>query len=300
MTTKQLKLLEEILDIAPDEKLNIVLNKALTLALLIDNTQLSGWLQNELCGYTENPMTPPVYRKVDGWFADSNGNRLEEYYSNSPNFKFNYFYLRQGIPQLEHWVSENQRISLHSSNAIDTIAAELDVPITQFILEPSLIKPVFQSIRNHLIKELIIIRKAINSNLTFFSNTEMQKLISNLHPTLQTVAAKLIENEHYRSAILDTFIKLVEEVKKKSNVFDKDNSPLVDFVFSPKNPILKISDDDNEQQGLMFLFKGAIMYFRNANAHQVKNIDDSVKAFQILGFASLLFQILDDTYLAKS
>lgn len=39
------------------------------------------------------------------------------------------------------------------------------------------------------------------------------------------------ENEHYRPAILDTYIGLIEAVKNKSNVKDKDGSPLMDFVF---------------------------------------------------------------------
>jgi hypothetical protein len=45
-------------------------------------------------------------------------------------------------------------------------------------------------------------------------------------------------------------------------------------VFSAKNPILKFNDgtndsDKSEQQGMMHLFAGAMLAFRNSRAHEI-------------------------------
>jgi len=292
MTNKQFSQLEQLIDIASEEDLTTLLNKSLTFALITENDSLANWLQCELGGYTEKI---PGYRKVSGFFTDRNNRKLHEYYSNLSDI--NYLCFNNGISELEKWSKENKQLTIQSAKAIDIISNRLSIPITQFSFQPPAIIPVLQKIRIHLIEELIGIRKSYNTNTTYFTKNEIQKLILNLHPTIQNVASKLIEDEHYSSAILKVFIKLVNEVQTKSNVYDRDNSPLMDFVFSPQKPILKISDDVNERQGLLFLFKGAVMYFRNSNAHHIKETTDSSKAFQVLEFASFLLKTLDECVL---
>ena len=68
-------------------------------------------------------------------------------------------------------------------------------------------------------------------------------------------------------------------------------------VFSAKNPTLAFNDlqtqsDLDEQQGLMFLFAGTILAFRNPRAHELI-LDDPERALETIGFISLLAKLLD-------
>jgi uncharacterized protein (TIGR02391 family) len=68
-------------------------------------------------------------------------------------------------------------------------------------------------------------------------------------------------------------------------------------VFSAKNPILKFNDGTNdseksEQQGMMHLFAGAMLAFRNPRAHEIVT-DDPENALEILSFLSFLAKAAD-------
>lgn len=58
---------------------------------------------------------------------------------------------------------------------------------------------------------------------------------------------------------------------------------------------MKVSDDKDEQQGAMWLFKGAVMYVRNANAHKLTQWEDAQKALEWLSMASALFYIIQES-----
>lgn len=63
-------------------------------------------------------------------------------------------------------------------------------------------------------------------------------------------------------------------------------------AFSLQNPILKISDNKDEQLGYMWLFSGAVMAIRNSFAHTINEIEKN-EAIEWLYFASALFRQLD-------
>ena len=68
-------------------------------------------------------------------------------------------------------------------------------------------------------------------------------------------------------------------------------------VFSPKSPILRFNDgvsesDKSEQQGMMHLFTGAMLAFRNPRAHQIV-ADNPENALEILSFLSFLSKAAD-------
>jgi len=71
-------------------------------------------------------------------------------------------------------------------------------------------------------------------------------------------------------------------------------------VFSPKNPILKISENIDEQQGYMWMFSGAVMAIRNSHAHKVIKPETRQETIEWLGFASALLKILDKAELINS
>lgn len=302
MTKKQLQEIENIIDIASSGSLLISMNKALTFTLLTDNEELSHWLECELGGYNvgnqayiDNPQTVPDYRKVVGIYMDDNDKTLQQYYRDLDFI--NFYILREGISELESLTNSDELISILKAQAFEHMSKQFSVPITKFVFPSTAIHSVLQAIRNKLIKQFVEIKKKYKNEIGLLSKTDSMKYLQGLHPSIQKIAAQYFEDEHYRSAILDSYIGLIQAVKDKSNVFDKDGSPLMDFIFSPNKPILKVSDDKDEQQGAMWLFKGAVMYLRNANAHKLTPWEDSQKTLEWLSMASALFHTIQESEL---
>lgn len=118
--------------------------------------------------------------------------------------------------------------------------------------------------------------------------------LEGLHPRVQEVSGALYRDGHYRQAILDAYIALGEHVRKASGLGELDNTPLMQQAFSPKRPILQVSDDADEQLGFMWLYSGAVMGIRNPKAHRLVEQKDAERALEWLAFASVLFRVLDE------
>ena len=120
-----------------------------------------------------------------------------------------------------------------------------------------------------------------------------------LHPDIARACSKLFENGHYSEAIENGCKALDMLVKLRSMRTDPSGTELMQLVFSPKSPILKYNDQTNdseksEQQGMMFLFSGAMLAFRNPRAHGLLQ-DHPENAVEILSFLSMLAKSLDRT-----
>src|SRR5438093_1210108 len=113
-----------------------------------------------------------------------------------------------------------------------------------------------------------------------------------LHPRIAAVCADLYRDGHYRNAVLDASVALVNFVKEKSRRHDLDGAPLMRTVFSRNNPILAFNDlsdqtDQDEQEGMMHLFEGAVLALRNPRAHTL--LDDSPEmALEYIALLSML------------
>jgi uncharacterized protein (TIGR02391 family) len=119
----------------------------------------------------------------------------------------------------------------------------------------------------------------------------------NLHMEIARAVNRLFEDGHYANAVEDACKVLDLLVKMRSGRHDLSGTELMQSVFSPKNPTLKFSDLKNEserseQQGLMFLYAGAMMAFRNPRAHGLIQ-DDAENALDYIAFLSLLAKMLD-------
>lgn len=121
----------------------------------------------------------------------------------------------------------------------------------------------------------------------------------NLHPQIAQSIEKKFADGHYADAI-ETACKVLNNlVQNKAGVFDIDNTKLMQRVFARDKPLLSFNDlanDDlkNEQQGMMFLFAGAMQGLRNPRAHRV--IEDHVDmAVEAIAFISLLAKYLDSS-----
>jgi uncharacterized protein (TIGR02391 family) len=123
---------------------------------------------------------------------------------------------------------------------------------------------------------------------------------SEWHAEIEKVSRQLFEDGHYREAVLNSYIKVIDAVKQKSGI-PEDGDSLMGHTFGcdvgrqPKvqfNPCQTQADVD-EQKGIMFLFKG-IVGMRNFKAHTVKFLDDEQRAREYIALSSLLMRLLDD------
>lgn len=118
-----------------------------------------------------------------------------------------------------------------------------------------------------------------------------------LHPQIADASVELFRGGHYANAIEDACKVLDLLVKMKSKRSDPSGTELMQLVFSPRAPLLKFNDQQNdseksEQQGMMHLYSGAMLAFRNPRAHGILS-DDPVIALEIIGFVNFLAKALD-------
>ncbi len=117
--------------------------------------------------------------------------------------------------------------------------------------------------------------------------------LESLHSIVVSAAGKLFQDGHYRQAVLDAYIALVTRVKEVSGLTELDGKPLMQRVFSARNPVIRLSDDEGVQVGYMELFSGAVAAIRNQKAHSLEPQLDAQRAFEWLSFASALLRMLD-------
>lgn len=120
-----------------------------------------------------------------------------------------------------------------------------------------------------------------------------------VHPRIANACTDTFMDGHYREAVLNASIALVNYVKERSGRHDLDGAPLIRAVFSKNAPVLAFNDlkdqtDIDEQEGLMHLFEGAVMALRNPRAHDTVP-DTSEVAVEYLSLLSLLAKRLDAT-----
>jgi uncharacterized protein (TIGR02391 family) len=119
------------------------------------------------------------------------------------------------------------------------------------------------------------------------------------HAEIERVSAHLFRDGHYKQAALEAYIRVIDEVKRRSGL-NLDGDKLMNQAFSfdaNRKPVLRfneLSDDAerDEQIGFMFLFKGLVMH-RNFKAHSNKLFDDPLRAHDYLSLASLLMRVLE-------
>jgi uncharacterized protein (TIGR02391 family) len=120
-----------------------------------------------------------------------------------------------------------------------------------------------------------------------------------LHPEISRACTSLFEGGHYAEAVEAGCKVLDMLVKLRSMRMDPSGTELMQLVFSPKSPVLKFNDQANdsersEQQGMMYLFAGAMMAIRNPRAHGLIQ-DHPESAVDYLCFLSMLAKSLDRT-----
>ena len=175
------------------------------------------------------------------------------------------------------------------------------------MVRPTHISEVIQSVTQSKARELSNLRTIIelfHEKLTDGGETAASRAKRafgdlDLHPEIQRACAKLFENGHYAEAVENGCKALDMLVKMRSMHSDPSGTELMQLVFSPKAPVLKYNEQANEsekseQQGMMFLFAGAMLALRNPRAHGMVQ-DHPESALEYLSFLSMLAKSLDRT-----
>jgi uncharacterized protein (TIGR02391 family) len=118
--------------------------------------------------------------------------------------------------------------------------------------------------------------------------------------SLEFLNKQLIEkcSDHFYASKYDDCIlnaaKLVEVlVRETAKLADTDfGVSLMRKAFKPDGPIIKFSNVPAEQEAVMNLFCGFIGYFKNPHSHKFMNVSDPLTAFEILGMANHLCNML--------
>jgi uncharacterized protein (TIGR02391 family) len=114
----------------------------------------------------------------------------------------------------------------------------------------------------------------------------------NLHPTILEVSKELFADGHHWPAVFEASKALMNYIRERSGRMDLDGANLARTVFSKNNPILAFNDlvsptDQDEQEGMMYLFLGAVLGIRNPGGHKVQE-GPPQRAFEYICFLSLL------------
>ena len=110
------------------------------------------------------------------------------------------------------------------------------------------------------------------------------------HAEIERVSGDLFRDGHYKPAALEAYIRVIDEVKRRSGLnLDGDNRP----------PVLKFNTlsteaERDEQRGFLYLFKG-IVGLRNSKAHSNRLFNDPSRAHEYLALASVLMRVLELT-----
>lgn len=112
------------------------------------------------------------------------------------------------------------------------------------------------------------------------------------------MSGDLFRDGHYKQAALEAYIRVIEEVKRRSGL-GLDGDSLMNQAFGCDNRIpafkfnnLSTDAEKDEQKGFMFLFKG-IVGLRNSKAHSNRLFNDPSRAHEYLALASLLMRVLE-------
>jgi uncharacterized protein (TIGR02391 family) len=137
------------------------------------------------------------------------------------------------------------------------------------------------------------------SNAPRVRTAAMRRLgIEGLHPAVVSASSDLFVDGHYSQAIFEALKALEARVREQSGL-DRSGRDLMTAAFSSNAPRIDLSIEHgqsgrDEQEGLKFVFMGAMQGIRNPKGHSLVRQGDPQRALEYLGLVSLLFRRLDD------
>jgi len=118
-----------------------------------------------------------------------------------------------------------------------------------------------------------------------------------INKSLRKCTEKLFRDGHHARAVEEAYKYIDNYVKRKADLVlsDLTGASLMQTVFSPKKPKLKLNEgvntsEQNEQLGYMHMFAGSMTGIRNPRAHEADWEDTEHRALQLLSFANHLIE----------
>ncbi len=98
----------------------------------------------------------------------------------------------------------------------------------------------------------------------------------------------------YDRVVREACVVLEHRVRERAGKGkDLVGADLMQTVFSPKNPLLRLSDMEEEQRGAMFLYAGVMKFYRNSAGHNIIGTVGELDALQVVGFVDALLGLLE-------
>jgi uncharacterized protein (TIGR02391 family) len=119
----------------------------------------------------------------------------------------------------------------------------------------------------------------------------------NLHPDVKAAAADLFTDGHFEAAVNEAFKSIEVRVRALTGI-EKSAVSMMAQAFKPDGSVMDVASHegrsgDDEREGFMHIFRGAMMGIRNPGAHELVKPGDPDEALEYLGFASLLHRRID-------
>jgi len=120
----------------------------------------------------------------------------------------------------------------------------------------------------------------------------------NLHSAVQVASGTLFGDGHFESSVSEAF-KSVEVRVRDLTASSKSGAALMGEAFKADGSALDVSSHEgrsgeDEREGFMHVFRGAMIGIRNPGAHELFKPGDPEQALEYLGFASLLHRRIDE------
>jgi uncharacterized protein (TIGR02391 family) len=119
----------------------------------------------------------------------------------------------------------------------------------------------------------------------------------NLHPEVQAASGDLFADGHFESAVNEAFKSLEVRVRTATGI-RKAGAALMGDAFRADGSVLDVAghqgrSGDDEREGFLHIFRGAMIGVRNPGAHELFRQGDPEQALEYLSLASLLHRRVD-------
>ena len=126
----------------------------------------------------------------------------------------------------------------------------------------------------------------------------------NLHSAVQVASGALFADGHFESSVSEAFKSLEVRVRDLT-ASSKSGAALMSDAFKVDGSVLDVAghegrSGEDEREGFMHVFRGAMIGIRNPGAHELFKPGDPQQALEYLGFASLLHRRIDEAEAKRS
>lgn len=128
-----------------------------------------------------------------------------------------------------------------------------------------------------------------------WSQSEKKRFGEKFDTELLSRVVPLYDRGHYQSAVQTAFIILEERVRSLGDFpQNQHGDSLITDAFSPEDGPLSFGKTGGEQKGAQFLYRGAMMTFRNPVSHRFVRKIDKEYTRDVLHTVNLLLRSIDE------